>query len=304
MTPRPQDPKTPTIVCFGEVLWDVLPTGKQPGGAPFNVAVHLHQLGLPVDLISRVGDDELGTELLDFIASKGLRTDFVQRGKTHLTGVVKANVDDAQEVTYKIVQPVAWDYIQYDTPLEQLVGQAEVFVFGSLAARQAGTRETLYRLLEHAKFKVFDVNMRPPHYTKEVTKYLLEKASLVKMNHHELAEIITWFGPEMARPTAMQWLAERFELQAVCVTCGADGALLWTGGQLYRAAGIPVTVKDTIGSGDAFLAALLKGWLAGQEPGEALRFACATGALVATHQGATPTFTEHDVTRLLAVQAV
>ncbi|WP_170170289.1 carbohydrate kinase family protein [Hymenobacter perfusus] len=293
-----------TIVCFGEILWDVLPTGKQPGGAPFNVAVHLHQLGLPVELISRVGDDELGQELTAFVAGKGLSTDFVQQGKTHLTGVVKANVDDTNEVTYKIVQPVAWDYIQYEPALEQLVAQADVFVFGSLAARQAGTRETLYRLLEHARFKVFDVNMRPPHYTKEVVKYLLEKADLVKMNHHELAEIMAWFTPETNREVAMQWLAERFNLAAVCVTCGADGALLWTNGRLYRAPGVPVSVRDTIGSGDAFLAALLKGWQAGQEPGEALRFACATGALVATHQGATPAFTETDVRQLLAGQAV
>lgn len=290
------------IVCFGEVLWDVLPTGKQPGGAPFNVAVHLHQLGLSADLISRVGDDDLGTELLDFIESKGLSTEFVQLGKTHLTGVVKANVDDANEVTYKIVQPVAWDYIQYDAALEQLVAQADMFVFGSLAARQAATRETLYRLLEHAKFKVFDVNVRPPHYTKEVVKYLLEKANLVKMNHHELAEIMAWFGQETDKSTAMQWLATRFDLQAVCVTCGADGALLWANNQLYRAPGVAVEVKDTIGSGDAFLAALLKGWLAGTEPGEALRFACATGALVATHLGATPTFSEAEVAELLATQ--
>ncbi|SHK28076.1 carbohydrate kinase family protein [Hymenobacter psychrotolerans] len=292
------------LVCFGEILWDVLPTGKQPGGAPFNVAVHLHQLGQSVDLISRVGDDDLGSELLDFVASKGLRTDYVQHGKTHLTGVVKANVDDANEVTYKIVQPVAWDYIQYDAALETLVEQAEVFVFGSLAARQSGTRETLYRLLEHAKFKVFDVNMRPPHYSKEVVKYLLEKANLVKMNHHELAEIMAWFGEETDQPAAMQWLANRFDLQAVCVTCGADGALLWANGQLYRSPGVSVEVKDTIGSGDSFLAALLKGWLAGQEPGDMLRFACATGALVATHQGATPAFTETDVQELLAAQAV
>jgi fructokinase len=293
-----------SIACFGEILWDVLPTGKQPGGAPFNVAVHLHQLGQSVDLISRVGDDDLGSELLDFVASKGLRTDYVQLGKTHLTGVVKANVDDANEVTYKIVQPVAWDYIQYDAELETLVEQADVFVFGSLSARQAPTRETLYRLLEHAKFKVFDVNMRPPHYHKEVVKYLLEKTNMVKMNHHELAEIMAWFGEETDRPTAMRWLANRFDLQAVCVTCGADGAMLWANDQLYRAPGVSVEVKDTIGSGDSFLAALLKGWLAGQEPGEMLRFACATGALVATHQGATPAFTEADVRELLAAQAV
>ncbi|WP_167856707.1 carbohydrate kinase family protein [Hymenobacter aquaticus] len=291
------------IVCFGEILWDVLPTGKQPGGAPFNVAVHLHQLGVPAALISRVGDDELGTELLDFITSKGLSPAYVQEGKTHLTGVVKANVDDANEVTYKIVHPVAWDYVQHEARLDALVEQADMFVFGSLAARSPATRETLYRLLPHARFRVFDVNMRPPHYTKEVVKYLLGKADLVKMNHHELQEIMGWFGAETDPGAAMQWLAERFGLQAVCVTCGADGALLWTGNHLYRAPGVRVEVKDTIGSGDSFLAALLKGWLRGQEPGECLRFACATGALVATHLGATPAFTEADVYALTSPPA-
>jgi fructokinase len=293
-----------SVICFGEVLWDILPTGQQPGGAPFNVAVHLHQLGQPVELISRVGDDELGRELLTFIESKGLSTAHVQQGHTHLTGVVKANVDDANEVVYKIVQPVAWDYIQYEPALAELVAQADVLVYGSLVARQAGSRETLYRLLENAQFRVFDVNLRPPHYTKEITKYLLDKSNLVKMNHHELAEIMEWFGrgPVHDRAEAMQWLAERYQLQAVCVTCGADGAMLWTGGRLYRAPGLPVQVRDTIGSGDAFLAALLKGWLAAEEPEAMLRFACAAGALVATHQGATPTLTATDVIELLALQ--
>ena len=293
-----------SVICFGEVLWDILPTGQQPGGAPFNVAVHLHQLGQPAQLISRVGDDELGRELLAFIESKGLSTAHVQQGHTHLTGVVKANVDDANEVVYKIVQPVAWDYIQYEPALAELVAQADVLVYGSLVARQAGSRETLFRLLENAQFRVFDVNLRPPHYTKEITKYLLGKSHLVKMNHHELAEIMEWFGhgPLHDRAVAMQWLAERYQLQAVCVTCGADGALLWTGGRLYRAPGLSVEVRDTIGSGDAFLAALLKGWLAGEEPETMLRFACAAGALVATHQGATPALTATDITELLALQ--
>jgi fructokinase len=290
-----------SVICFGEVLWDILPTGKQPGGAPFNVAVHLHQLGQPVALISRVGDDEPGRELLGFIASKGLSTAHVQHGQTHLTGVVKANVDDAHEVVYKIVQPVAWDYIQYNDKLAELVAQADVLVYGSLAARQSGTRDTLYRLLDHARFKVFDVNLRPPHYTPEVTTHLLAQADLVKLNHHELAEVTGWFGDQApaGREAAMRWLAERFGLQAVCVTCGADGALFYTAGQQYRAPGLPVTVRDTIGSGDAFLAALLRGWLAGEEPGAALRFACAAGALVATQPGATPALTAAEVTALL-----
>jgi fructokinase len=290
-----------SVICFGEVLWDILPSGKQPGGAPFNVAVHLHQLGQPVALISRVGDDELGRELLAFIASKGLSTAHVQHGQTHLTGVVEANVDDAHEVVYKIVQPVAWDYIQYDAALAALVAQADVLVYGSLAARQSGTRDTLYHLLAHARFKVFDVNLRPPHYTPEVTTHLLAQADLVKLNHHELAEVTSWFGDEAPseRAAAMRWLAERFGLQAVCVTCGAEGALFYAAGQHYRAPGLPVTVRDTIGSGDAFLAALLRGWLAGEEPGAALRFACAAGALVATQPGATPALTAAEVAALM-----
>jgi fructokinase len=289
-----------SVVCFGEMLWDVLPSGKQPGGAPLNVAVHLHNFGQAVRLISRVGHDDLGAELLAFAEGKGLSIRYIQQGETHLTGVVKANVSDSHEVTYKIVQPVAWDYIQYEDELDPLVEQAEAFVFGSLAARSGATRETLYRLLQRAPFKVFDVNLRAPHYSRNVVTYLLRQANLVKLNHHELAEIMGWFGASPDEETALHWLAERFGLQAVCVTKGADGAVLWTGGQLYRSPGIAVQVQDTIGSGDAFLAALLRGWLAGQAPTELLAFACAAGSLVATHQGATPAISAADVRALSA----
>jgi fructokinase len=291
-----------SVVCFGEILWDVLPTGPQPGGAPFNVAVHLHQLGQPVALISRVGTDEPGRELLAFIAAKGLATTYVQHDPSHPTGIVKADVHDATEVVYTIVQPVAWDYVQDEKRLANLVAGASALVYGSLAARQAETRATLYRVLGHAGFRVFDVNLRPPHYHPEVVLRLLAQAHLVKMNHHELAEIMGWLGqPDQPdRPAAMHWLAAHFGLQAVCVTCGAEGALLYTGGQLYQAPGLPVAVRDTIGSGDAFLAALLRGWLAGEAPAELLRFACAAGALVATQPGATPTLTAADVHNLLA----
>jgi fructokinase len=290
------------VVCFGEILWDVLPTGKQPGGAPFNVAVQLHQLGQPSQLISRVGRDDLGAELLEFLHARGLPTDYVQQGETHLTGVVKANVGDRNEVVYKIVQPVAWDYIQYSEELAELVAGADMLVFGSLAARTPATRETLYRLLPHARFRVFDVNMRAPHYTREVVQYLLEHADMVKVNEHELAEILGWFGKAADYETALPWLAERYHLQAVCVTLGAEGALLWKAGELYRSPGIPIDVMDTIGSGDAFLAALLTAWLAGQPPQECLALACATGALVATYQGATPPISPADVAALRQAQ--
>ncbi|WP_310396739.1 carbohydrate kinase [Hymenobacter sp.] len=288
------------IACFGEMLWDVLPTGKQPGGAPLNVAVHLHNFGLDAQLISRVGRDDLGTELLAFVEAQGVSTRYVQRGETHLTGVVKANVRDSMEVTYQIVKPVAWDYIQYNDALRQLVEASEAFVFGSLAARHSPSRETLYRLLQRAPLKVFDVNLRPPHYSRDVVTYLLRQADIVKLNHHELAEIMGWFGVSPDEETALRWLAERFHLQAVCVTKGADGAVLWVEQQLHSSPGIAVRVQDTIGSGDAFLAALLRGWLAGQPPADYLAFACAAGSLVASCQGATPVISEAQVQALAA----
>ena len=293
-------PPANTIVCFGETLWDVLPTGRQPGGAPFNVAVHLGQLGQAAQLISRVGDDDLGAELLDFLTRRWVSTAHVQRDKAHPTGTVQANVDDAHEVKYDIVQPVAWDYIEHSNQLAELVAGTAMLVFGSLAARTATTRDTLYRLLPHARFRVFDVNLRAPHYTREVVEYLLTHCDLVKMNHHELAEIMGWFNRVADEGgTALAWLAARFHLQAVCVTLGADGALLWINGQLYRSPGVAVEVKDTIGSGDAFLAMLLASWQAGEAPETMLSLACAAGALVATHQGATPVLNPGEMATLL-----
>ncbi|AYA38913.1 carbohydrate kinase [Hymenobacter oligotrophus] len=279
------------------MLWDVLPTGKQPGGAPLNVAVHLQQLGVPAWLISSTGPDDLGQQLRCWMASKGLATTHVQR--SHLpTGVVHANVADAHNVRYTIAEPAAWDAIGPSPAAEALVAQADALVFGSLVARRPTTRATLHGLLPHARLRVFDVNLRPPHNSPEVVLPLLARTDLLKLNHHELRELMQWLGQAAEPAAALPWLARRYRLQAVCVTLGAAGALLWANGQLYQAAGVPVAVHDTIGSGDAFLAALLRGWLAGQAPNELLRFACAAGALVATQPGATPAIT------LPAVQAL
>lgn len=276
------------IICFGEMLWDILPTGKQPGGAPMNVAVHLKNLGHYPLMVSRVGNDELGKELLEFAVGKGLSTDLIQQGETHLTGVVKANVSDKNEVTYKIVQPVAWDYIQCDKALETTVANADVFVYGSLAARSVVTADTLFRLLQKARFKVFDVNLRAPHYDQILLERLLRHADMVKMNAQELALLSAWYFPEADAETAIVELAARFELQTVCVTKGEYGAVLWTGREFYHSNGFQIEVKDTIGSGDSFLAALLSCLLQGQSPADSLQFACAMGSLVATYRGATP----------------
>lgn len=296
---------TPTITCFGEILWDVLPSSKQPGGAPMNVAADLRNFGIHAQLISRVGSDELGRELLEFLDRKGLPLNLVQVGQTHLTGVAKANISDSNEVTYKIVQPVAWDYIQLEPELLSVVRNSDFFVYGSLAARSQQTHDTLMALLAVAPRKVFDVNLRAPHFNRVTVEELLNQATIVKLNEHELVELASWYGDENDLHRAMHQLRSLYELDKLIVTLGEHGAVLLDQVGLHSQVGFPVDVADTIGSGDAFLAAFLYQTLQGASPQKTLEFACATGSYVATQQGATPLFSEETiVTSILSAPAI
>ncbi|GAB3959508.1 carbohydrate kinase [Spirosoma harenae] len=281
-----------SIICFGEVLWDVLPTGKQPGGAPMNVAVHLRNFGMSSLLISRVGNDELGREMLEFLREKHLPTAYVQLGASQLTGVAKANLTDRNEVVYRILQPVAWDFIQYDDSLSALY-QKSILVYGSLVARSQVSRNTLHKLLDQAALRVFDVNLRAPHYTPLDVTYLLQKADILKVNHNELAEIVSWYTAEiLSEQAAMEFVRDRFNLKMVCLTRGENGASLLNKDGYTEHPGFQVKVEDTIGSGDSFLAAFLYKLLQGEAPGKILEFACAVGAYVAGQRGATPIVSE------------
>jgi fructokinase len=287
---------TPKLTVFGEVLWDVLPDARLAGGATMNVAAHLQRYGMDVAFISRVGHDELGTELLAFMAQQGLDTRWVQTGETHLTGIAKANVSDSHEVTYKILHPVAWDYIQFDAAAAQQVAESDFFVYGTLAARDRTSRDTLLRYLAHARRPVFDVNLRPPHYSREQVLELLGFARIVKMNEHELREVTEWLAAFENEKQAMAFLIDHFKLDLFVLTCGAEGAMVLTrDGEYHRHAGFTVEVADTIGSGDAFLGAFLYQTATGHALPESLEFACAAGAFVAGKAGALPAFGEIDI---------
>jgi fructokinase len=278
------------IICFGETLWDMLPSGHMPGGAPMNVAIHLKYNNYKPIVISRVGTDDLGEALLDFLKKKEVLTQYIQVGKTHLTGVVKVNVDDKNEVTYKIVEPVAWDYIQYEEDVAEVVANSDVFVYGSLAARSIVTRNTLLQYLPKAKLKVFDVNLRPPHYTPERIEQLLQFANMVKMNHQELDLISEWFDMSGNEPQKLDQIREKFKLQMVILTRGENGAAVLSEGKYLEHPGYKVEVEDTIGSGDSFLATFLSNFLQQQPLSECLKKACLVGAYVASCKGATPIY--------------
>ncbi len=240
------------VVCFGETLWDFLPEGKLPGGAPVNVAYHLKQLGKNPAVITRIGNDELGKELKDVYESKNIDTRFFQVDEEHPTGKVFATLKEDNEVEYEIVQPVAWDFIEYTDEVENIVAEADYFVFGSLASRNEKSGNSLLHYLDSAKIKVLDINLRPPYYTKEILQSLLRHTDILKLNLSELHLLSGWFANLESDEEMVKFLKKKFDLQIVIVTKGGDGAMLFMHGEFYYHPGYAVKVADTIGSGDSF----------------------------------------------------
>jgi fructokinase len=275
-------------LCFGEVLWDVLPAVRMPGGAPMNVAAHLKNFGVETALISRVGADGLGQELEAYLSGLGLPLQYIQHDPTHRTCQVKADTSDPQHVKYVFDTPTAWDFIEATEAGLRLAEAADIFVFGSLASRNVHTRLTLMRFLEKARFKVFDVNLRFPFIDRPFVEEGLRRADFVKLNDEELEVLSHWLGFEGGEEEQMRGLSEAMNIPAICLTRGEKGAWLLEDGVLHQQNAFSVDVVNTIGSGDAFLAAYLCQWIDGQAPATRLRYACAVGALVATYHGATP----------------
>lgn len=289
-----------TAICFGEVLWDILPTEKVAGGAPMNVAIRLQSFNINSSIISKIGNDNLGNQLLQLLTEKQVNTSLVQMDETLPTGEVLVHLDNTGTASYTIVNPSAWDAIEWSETLQQSVANANVFVFGSLSCRNEISKNTLFKLLSAAQFKVFDVNLRSPFYTTELVIELMEKANFVKLNDEELCIITKALGRNAATiQEQILLIAEHTNTNAVCVTRGKNGAVLYMNNYFYEHPGYKVTVTDTIGAGDSFLAALIMQLLAQKEPTEILPFACAVGSLVASKKGGTTMITSKEIEQLM-----
>ncbi|HYO20780.1 MAG TPA: PfkB family carbohydrate kinase, partial [Flavisolibacter sp.] len=258
-----------------------------------NVAYHLQKLGMHTSVITRVGKDKWGDDLKMLLQQQGIATGEVQVDEVHSTGLVNATLKENNEVAYDIVFPVAWDFIGWKETFSTLVQQAAYFVFGSLAARNDVSRNTLFQLLQAANKKVLDINLRPPHFNRKSLTELLQQADILKLNDHEVKLISGWFGDYHAIDDQVRRVQEEFSMDTILVTRGSEGALICQSGELFHHKGYKVTVADTVGSGDAFLAGYLYKTANGSEPADALAFANALGAFIATQAGACP---EYDVT--------
>ena len=283
------------IVCFGEVLWDLLQSGAQPGGAPMNVAYHLHKQNINPAVITSVGDDKKGKELLTIFSGYGICTDFFQVDDQHETGKVHATQNENKDMVYDIIKPVAWDFIKWENKLADLVSNAQYFVFGSLAARSPESKNTLFRLLECAKIKVLDINLRIPHFNRKTIEELLSKADFLKINNDELELISGWFSKCINLTDRVKSIQDKFPIQNIVVTRGGEGAVFFYNGKEYTHNGYKVKVADTVGSGDAFLSGLIGNLIVDAEPVKALEFASRMGAFIATKKGACPDYKLEDI---------
>ncbi|MBN2577839.1 MAG: carbohydrate kinase [Pirellulales bacterium] len=279
------------IVGIGEVLWDLLPTGPQMGGAPANFAYHAHALGARSGLISRVGDDPLGREILDRLRQWDLPADGVTVDPAAPTGTVPVTLSADGQPEFTITENVAWDRIEADPPALRLAAAAEAVCFGSLAQRSPASRTGIRRLVAAAPpaaLRVFDVNLRQHYYTPEVLEASLRLANVVKVNDRELevlAEILQLPG---GMKEQIRRLADDYALSVVALTRGDRGSLLYREGQWSDDPGRPTRVKDTIGAGDSFTAAMVLDLLAGLSLDAINRRANEVAAYVCSCQGATP----------------
>ncbi len=280
------------VVGMGEALWDVLPEGKKIGGAPANFAYHVSQFGLNSCVVSAVGDDKLGMEILDNFREKKLNC--MIETVPYPTGTVQVELDAEGVPCYDIKEGVAWDNIPYTPALEGLARQTRSVCFGSLAQRSVVSRETINRFLSampdgEGQYKIFDVNLRQGFYTKEILCNSMRQCNILKINDEELVTISRMFGyPGIDLQDKCWILLAKYNLKMLILTCGVNGSYVFTPGEISFVETPKVEVADTVGAGDSFTATFVAAILLGKSVSEAHKLAVEVSAYVCTQNGAMP----------------
>jgi fructokinase len=283
------------LVGIGEVLWDLLPGGQKLGGAPANFAYHASALGAEAWVVSRVGSDESGRELLRRLEQLGLRTDAVEVDPAAPTGTVTVTVTPDGQPHFTIHENVAWDRLAGEAAGRRVVAAADAVCFGTLAQRNEVSRRSIRTLLKAApaeSLRIFDVNLRQDYYSCEVIEESLALANILKVNETELARLAELFGLLGDERGQVAELARHFRLRAVAYTRGERGSLLYSDARWSEHHGQPVKVADTVGAGDSFTAALALGILAEWPLDEVHRRASVLAAYVCSQPGGTPQLPE------------
>ncbi|HJC94040.1 MAG TPA: carbohydrate kinase [Candidatus Phocaeicola excrementigallinarum] len=290
------------VVGMGEALWDMLPEGKKIGGAPANFAYHISQFGLDSRVVSAVGDDELGAEIMDNFREKKLNC--MIETVPYPTGTVLVQLDRNGVPCYDIREGVAWDNIPYTPALEGLARQTRAVCFGSLAQRSVVSRETINRFLDampdgEGQYKIFDINLRQGFYTKEILCNSMCKCNILKINDEELVTISRMFGyPGIDLQDKCWILLAKYNLKMLILTCGVNGSYVFTPGNVSFVETPKVEVADTVGAGDSFTASFVSAILKGKSVPEAHKLAVDVSGFVCTQNGAMPVLPDYLKERL------
>lgn len=280
------------VVGMGEALWDILPEGKKIGGAPANFAYHVSQFGFPSCVVSAIGDDALGKEIIENFTSKGL--DQLIAEVPYPTGTVQVEIDQTGIPLYDIKENVAWDNIPYTEHLDALAKRTKAVCFGSLAQRNVVSRETINHFLDTMpkdddSLVVFDVNLRQGFYNKEILCKSMQNCNILKINEEELITVSRMFGyPGIDLQDKCWILLGKYNLKMLILTCGINGSYVFTPGNVSFQPTPKVEVADTVGAGDSFTAAFIASILKGKSVTEAHTIAVKTSAFVCTQKGAMP----------------
>ena len=280
------------IVGMGEALWDVLPEGKKIGGAPANFAYHVSQFGFDSRVVSAVGNDALGNEILEVFKEKQLKHQL--QVVNYPTGTVQVTLDSAGIPLYEIKEGVAWDNIPFTDDLKRLALSTRAVCFGSLAQRNEVSRTSINRFLDampdgDEQLKVFDINLRQGFYTKEIIRESCQRCNVLKINDEELVAISRMFGyPGIDLQDKCWILLAKYNLKMLILTCGTNGSYVFTPGVVSFQETPRVPVADTVGAGDSFTAAFCASLLKGKSVPEAHKLAVEVSAYVCTQSGAMP----------------
>ncbi len=295
---------TYSLVGIGELLWDIFPTGKELGGAPANFAYHASALGGEGLIVSCVGSDHLGDEMLERLGTLFLSRKYVARELEHPTGTVSVNVGAGGNPSFTVQENVAWDFIPKSQQLMELGKRVNAVAFGTMAQRSEVSRATIQTFVSQipsSVLRIFDINLRQTFYSREVIEWSLEACDVLKLNEEELQVLARLLSIEGDETQLLYDISRRFNLKLVALTKGAKGSVLYSHERFFVHEGYKTEVVDTVGSGDAFTAALALGMLGGQNLRTINDYANRVASFVCSKRGATPPLPEDlKITRWLS----
>jgi len=285
----------PYVIGIGELLWDVLPDGKKMGGAPANFIYHINHMGIYGDIISSVGNDPDGMELIKLIKQKGIPTDLIDIDSRYPTGTVTVKIDRSGNPEYTIHENIAWDHIHFVKSIEENLRMADAICFGSLAQRNTVSAETIIECLRGVDkdcLRVFDINLRQKFFTPKTIMESLHMADILKINEDEIIVVAEMFDSGKDEMSILKNISEKFNLRLIALTKGADSSILYSKDEISSLKTPEVSVVDTVGAGDSFTAVLVAGLLKGDTLKSIHQKAVDVSAWVCTLPGATPPYTQ------------